>query len=66
VLRTDAPTPSQDELSALVASLLSAHKRPRVVHFCDELPRNAMGKVLKAPLRARALDARAADARTNR
>jgi malonyl-CoA/methylmalonyl-CoA synthetase len=66
VLRTDAPTPSQDELSSLVASLLSAHKRPRVVHFCDELPRNAMGKVLKAPLRARALDARAGDARTNR
>jgi malonyl-CoA/methylmalonyl-CoA synthetase len=67
VLREEGPPPTADELSALVATLLSAHKRPRVVHFCDELPRNAMGKVLKAPLRARALDARAANsARTTR
>lgn len=35
-----------------VASLLSAHKRPRAVHFVEQLPRNAMGKVLKKVLKA--------------
>ena len=33
-----------------VANSLSAHKRPREIHFVDELPRNAMGKVQKALL----------------
>jgi len=33
-----------------VASELAPHKRPREVHFLDELPRNAMGKVVKAQL----------------
>ncbi len=40
------PVPS-DELIGFVATRLAAHKRPRVVHFVDELPRNAMGKVQK-------------------
>lgn len=39
-----------DELVNYVAQQLSAHKRPREVHFVDELPRNAMGKVLKDKL----------------
>ena len=30
--------------------LLTPHKRPREVHFVDELPRNAMGKVVKQRL----------------
>ncbi len=34
-----------------VARHLSAHKRPRDVVFVPELPRNAMGKVVKAQLR---------------
>jgi malonyl-CoA/methylmalonyl-CoA synthetase len=34
-----------------VATLLSPHKRPREVHVLEELPRNAMGKVLKVALR---------------
>ncbi len=38
------------ELEDHVASLLSRHKRPREVHFVDELPRNAMGKVMKLEL----------------
>jgi malonyl-CoA/methylmalonyl-CoA synthetase len=33
-----------------VASLLSSHKRPRIVRFLDALPRNAMGKVEKRKL----------------
>lgn len=36
-----------------VAGLLSPHKRPRVVHVIDALPRNAMGKVQKTALRQR-------------
>ena len=35
-----------------VAQHLSIHKRPRVVHVVDELPRNALGKVQKARLAA--------------
>jgi malonyl-CoA/methylmalonyl-CoA synthetase len=34
-----------------VASELAPHKRPRIVNFVDELPRNAMGKVVKTKLR---------------
>jgi fatty acid CoA ligase FadD36 len=39
------------ELIAFVAARLAAHKRPRVVHLIDELPRNAMGKVQKQALK---------------
>jgi malonyl-CoA/methylmalonyl-CoA synthetase len=34
-----------------VASELAPHKRPREVRFLEELPRNAMGKVVKTQLR---------------
>ena len=33
-----------------VADQLSVHKRPRVIHLIDSLPRNAMGKVQKQQL----------------
>jgi fatty acid CoA ligase FadD36 len=36
------------ELIDFVAGRLAVHKRPRVVHLVDELPRNAMGKVQKS------------------
>jgi fatty acid CoA ligase FadD36 len=39
------------ELTEFVAGTLSVHKRPRRVVLVDELPRNAMGKVVKAELR---------------
>jgi malonyl-CoA/methylmalonyl-CoA synthetase len=42
--------PSADELENHVASLLTPHKRPRVVRFVEELPRNEMGKVQKKRL----------------
>ena len=45
-------SPSTEELSNHVASMLTPHKRPRVVHFLDELPRNEMGKVQKKRLAA--------------
>ncbi|WP_328459703.1 AMP-binding protein [Actinoplanes sp. NBC_00393] len=43
---------SPDELIQFVAQRLAAHKRPRVVHLVDQLPRNAMGKVQKKQLTA--------------
>jgi acyl-CoA synthetase (AMP-forming)/AMP-acid ligase II len=36
-----------DELQAFCADHLADYKRPRQVHFVDELPRNATGKVMK-------------------
>ncbi|HEV3391863.1 MAG TPA: AMP-binding protein [Solirubrobacteraceae bacterium] len=49
VVEPDA-TATADELTDHVANLLTKHKRPREVHFVDELPRNAMGKVVKRNL----------------
>jgi malonyl-CoA/methylmalonyl-CoA synthetase len=51
VLRPGAG-PSADELVRHVADLLAPHKRPRVVHFLDALPRNELGKVQKPRLTA--------------
>jgi len=41
---------SPEELEDHVASLLAPHKRPRTVHFLDDLPHNEMGKVRKSEL----------------
>jgi malonyl-CoA/methylmalonyl-CoA synthetase len=49
-----APAPDPEELSDHVARHLAPHKRPRAVHLVEALPRNAMGKVLKKELAARA------------
>jgi malonyl-CoA/methylmalonyl-CoA synthetase len=46
----DGDPPGEQELIDHVAGLLSPHKRPREVRFLDELPRNAMGKVMKKQL----------------
>ncbi|MDQ2788332.1 MAG: acyl-CoA synthetase [Actinomycetota bacterium] len=46
----DSP-PAAKELADHVGGLLAAHKRPRVVHYLAALPRNDLGKVLKAELR---------------
>ncbi len=32
---------------------LASYKRPRAVHFLDELPKNPSGKILKRELRDR-------------
>jgi malonyl-CoA/methylmalonyl-CoA synthetase len=50
VVREDGARATANELSEHVAKLLTHHKRPREVHFLDELPRNAMGKVMKRAL----------------
>ena len=51
VVPADGDRPGERELSDHVARLLTPHKRPRVVRYLDELPRNAMGKVVKKELR---------------
>ncbi|MER6748957.1 acyl-CoA synthetase [Streptomyces fungicidicus] len=43
--------PATEELAAHVARRLAPHKRPRVVHRLDALPRNDMGKIMKRELR---------------
>ena len=50
VTPADGGRPNPDELIDHVASQLAPHKRPREVRFVDELPRNAMGKVMKKRL----------------
>jgi malonyl-CoA/methylmalonyl-CoA synthetase len=45
----DAPRP--DALLAFAAEQLAPFKRPRLLHFVDSLPRNALGKVVKHELR---------------
>ncbi|MBX9395311.1 acyl-CoA synthetase [Streptomyces sp. TRM72054] len=44
--------PGVDELAEHVARRLAPHKRPRVVHHLDALPRNDMGKIMKRALHA--------------
>ena len=52
VVLRDGHEAAGDELSEHVGKLLSSHKRPREVRFLAELPRNAMGKVVKKQLAA--------------
>jgi malonyl-CoA/methylmalonyl-CoA synthetase len=47
----DGPPPSADALAAWSADRLAPFKRPRIVHVIDELPRNALGKVVRGMLR---------------
>jgi malonyl-CoA/methylmalonyl-CoA synthetase len=42
--------PTADRLLTFAAERLAAFKRPRLLHFVDSLPRNALGKVLKHEL----------------
>jgi malonyl-CoA/methylmalonyl-CoA synthetase len=51
VVPADGGRPGEEELADHVARLLTPHKRPRAVRYLDELPRNAMGKVVKKELR---------------
>jgi malonyl-CoA/methylmalonyl-CoA synthetase len=52
VVLRDGATAEPQELVDHVASLLAPHKRPRIVRFVAELPRNELGKVQKQRLRA--------------
>lgn len=52
VVPAPGASPTEEELAAHVAGLLAPHKRPRAVRFLEALPRNELGKVLKASLRS--------------
>lgn len=51
VLRPELPV-RPEALAEHVAATAAWHKRPRAVHVVDALPRNAMGKVVKASLKS--------------
>jgi len=51
VVPREGQAPEARELIDRVAAALAPHKRPREIRFVDELPRNAMGKVVKQRLR---------------
>jgi fatty-acyl-CoA synthase len=50
VLMEGAEEPSADEVRGFVKDNLARYKVPRDVHFIDELPRNATGKIVKRKL----------------
>jgi malonyl-CoA/methylmalonyl-CoA synthetase len=58
IVRDDASLTSED-LSAFLADELAPYQRPRIVRFVAELPRNAMGKVVKPALADALADGRA-------
>jgi malonyl-CoA/methylmalonyl-CoA synthetase len=51
VVRPGAPPPTADDLRAWARDRLASYKLPREIVILDELPRNAMGKVMKGRLR---------------
>jgi len=50
VVANPGTAPRGEDLAEHVARLLAPHKRPREVRIVEDLPRNAMGKVLKRQL----------------
>jgi len=52
VVLRDGDVVSAEQLTEHVAQQLAPHKRPRVVRFLNDLPRNELGKVQKARLTA--------------
>lgn len=52
--RPGEAAPTEAEIVQVAAKTLPPHAVPVMVLFRDELPRNAPGKVLKAPLKAEA------------
>ena len=46
----DGPTPTVEELRTFSEGVLAPYKQPRLVRAVDELPRNALGKVVRSRL----------------
>ncbi|MFF1450309.1 long-chain-fatty-acid--CoA ligase [Streptomyces sp. NPDC058274] len=51
VLNAGARDTSEDELIDFTRPRIASYKRPRIIHFVDDLPRNPSGKVLKHVLK---------------
>ncbi|MDX6363866.1 MAG: hypothetical protein QOC85_2876, partial [Streptomyces sp.] len=51
VLNAGARDTSEDELIDFTRARIASYKRPRIIHFVDDLPRNPSGKVLKHVLK---------------
>lgn len=51
VVRRPGMSVSAEEIVAWCRASLAGFKKPRAVHFVDELPKNASGKILKRELR---------------
>ena len=47
---TDGRAPTPEALAAFAGDRLAPYKRPRIVHVVPELPRNALGKVVRGML----------------
>jgi len=47
----DGTSPTERDVVAHAERSLAPYKRPRLVRFVDELPRNALGKVVRSELR---------------
>jgi malonyl-CoA/methylmalonyl-CoA synthetase len=46
----DGAPPSVGDLADFASEALASYKRPRIVHIVDQLPRNALGKVVRSQL----------------
>jgi malonyl-CoA/methylmalonyl-CoA synthetase len=46
----DGPAPTAEALAEFAGDRLAPYKRPRLVHVVPELPRNALGKVVRSQL----------------
>jgi malonyl-CoA/methylmalonyl-CoA synthetase len=46
----DGAPPSVDDLAEFTSTTLAPYKRPRLVHIVEDLPRNALGKVMRNQL----------------
>lgn len=53
VLREGADPVTDEELMRFTKDRIASFKKPRAIHFVDELPRNPSGKILKRVLRDR-------------
>ena len=49
--------PSEEDLIAHCRKMIASYKKPKYIVFVNDLPRNAIGKILKRELRAMAPDA---------
>jgi len=53
VVKSD-PSLSEAELVEHCKENLTGYKRPRIIEFCDELPKSSVGKILRNELRDKA------------